>query len=321
MRITVVHNPEAGTRRPGRDELISVLEACGHEILYQSTEAGEIAHALGVPADLVLVAGGDGTVGAVARSLLRRKTPMAILPQGTANNIASFLGVDWTLDGLVEGLGNATSKELDVGVAKGPWGVARFVEAIGLGLVAALLRGAAQDYAHDRIASGQTVQSTHDVGEGAARVRRALEQIRARPRRVEGDGDDLSGEYLLVAALNVGRVGPRLDLAPRANAGDGVLDLVLLREEDREALDQYLADLAQGQSSAVSFASRRVRHLILGWPPEGGHLDDELWPRNASGKGQSETPVSVEIVGSVEVLYPKGAAIQPAPGGSQENGG
>ncbi len=320
MRITIVHNPEAGTKRPGRDELISVLESRGHSILYQSTEAGEITHALGVPADLVIVAGGDGTVGAVARSLFRRNTPMAILPQGTANNIASFLGVDWTLDGLAEGLASASSKALDVGVARGPWGVARFVEAAGIGLVAALLRGAAQDHAHDRLASGQTVQSTHDVSEGAARVRRALEQIRARPRRIESDGVDLSGEYLLVAALNVGRVGPRLDLAPDADPGDGALDLVLLKEDDRETLDNYLAELAQGKANGVRFASRRVKQLTLGWPSEGGHLDDELWPRNASGKGQSDTPVVVEVVGSVEVLHPAGAATDTAPA-SHESGG
>lgn len=302
MRITLIHNPGAGTRKPGRDELIAALEARGHEVLYQSTEAGDFTHALGVPADLVLACGGDGTVGKVACSLLRREVPLAVVPQGTANNIAGFLGIDWSVDEFAERAGSAGRRALDVGVARGPWGVARFVEAAGLGLVAALLRGAAHDYAHERIAKGQTTQNTHDVEEGASRLRRAMEQMRARPRRVEADGEDLSGDYLLVAALNVGRIGPRVELAQHADPGDGVLDLVLIREEEREALGSYLEALADGDRPELDVPVRRVRRLLVGWPPEGGHLDDELWPRNADGKGQAETAVSIEVVGSVEVL-------------------
>ena len=306
MRITLIHNPAAGTRRPGRDELIATLEAHGHEVLYQSTEAGDFSHALGVPTDLVLACGGDGTVGKVACALLGRDVALAVVPQGTANNIAGFLGIDWPIEDFAVRGTDAPRRSLDIGVARGPWGVARFVEAAGLGLVAALLRGAARDHAHERIARGQTTQDTHDVEEGASRLRQAMEQMRARPRRIEADGVDLSGDYLLVAALNVGRIGPRVDLAPHADPGDGVLDLVLIREEEREVLGTYLEALADGSRHELKVPVRRVRRLLVGWPPEGGHLDDELWPRNADGRGQEATPVSIEVVGRVEVLVAAG---------------
>ena len=44
--------------------------------------------------DLVVAAGGDGTVSAVARLLAGRGTPLAILPTETANNIARCVGTD-----------------------------------------------------------------------------------------------------------------------------------------------------------------------------------------------------------------------------------
>lgn len=304
MRITLIHNPSAGTRTPGRDELIGALESQGHEVLYQSTEAGDFSHALGVPTDVVVACGGDGTVGKVACALLHRDIPLAMVPRGTANNIAGFLGIDWSMEELAARVGtrDVRRRRLDVGAARGPWGVARFVEAAGLGLVAALLRGAEHDFAHERLAKGQTTPETQDVEHGASLLRRAMEQMRARPRRVEADGEDLSGAYLLVAALNVGRIGPRVDLAPHADPSDGALDLVLIREEDRAALGSYLEALADGERPVLQAGVRRVQRLLVGWPSEGGHLDDELWPRNADGKGQDENTVSIEVVGSVAVI-------------------
>ena len=66
MRITLVHNPDAGDR--GRDEetrLARLISNAGHTIAARSRGDDP---ALDAPADLVVVAGGDGTVGRVARS-------------------------------------------------------------------------------------------------------------------------------------------------------------------------------------------------------------------------------------------------------------
>lgn len=304
MRITLIHNPSAGMRTPGRDELIGSLASHGHDVLYQSTEAGDFTHALGVPADVVIACGGDGTVGKVACALLYRAVPLAIVPRGTANNIAAFLGIEWSMGECAARVadGDVPRRRLDIGAAQGPWGVARFVEAAGLGLVAALLRGAEYDFAHERLATGQTIRDTQKVEHGATLLRRAMEQMRGRPRRVVADGVDLSDDYLLVAALNVGQIGPRVALAPHADPGDGELDLVLIREDDRSALGSYLEALADGQRAELHVPVRRVRRLEVGWPTEGGHLDDELWPRNADGKGQDENPVTMQVVGSVDVI-------------------
>ena len=63
MRITLMHNPTAGRGEHARQELVSALAKAGHQVTYQSTKKSSYKKALKKPADLVLVAGGDGTVG------------------------------------------------------------------------------------------------------------------------------------------------------------------------------------------------------------------------------------------------------------------
>jgi hypothetical protein len=74
-------------------------------------------------ADLVAVAGGDGTVASVARRMVGRGIPVAVLPMGTANNIARSLGLlKKSFEELVEGWRDARRVPLDVGIVCGPWG-------------------------------------------------------------------------------------------------------------------------------------------------------------------------------------------------------
>ena len=67
MRVTLIHNPKAGANEQSPlDEVLSQIHAAGHEVTCQSANDDDWDKVLEVPADLVAVAGGDGTVGAVA---------------------------------------------------------------------------------------------------------------------------------------------------------------------------------------------------------------------------------------------------------------
>src|SRR6185369_915874 len=85
--------------------------------------------------ELIVIAGGDGTVQRVATELAWRELPLAILPLGTANNIATSLGIEGPTEALVAGWATARRSPLDLGVATGPWGTRRFIESVGGGLV------------------------------------------------------------------------------------------------------------------------------------------------------------------------------------------
>src|SRR5690349_15998115 len=93
MDVTLVHNPSSGDENHDADRIRSRIEDAGHRPRYQSVLEEHWEDVLERQTDLVVVAGGDGTVGDVMRLLAGRATPLTILPAGTANNIAASLGL------------------------------------------------------------------------------------------------------------------------------------------------------------------------------------------------------------------------------------
>src|SRR5262249_38656339 len=106
MRILVVHNPKAGREGPEGEDLIKALKRAGHKASYHSSKEKGITRVLKKKIDLVLVAGGDGTVRRVAWRLIasKSKVPLSVLPLGTANNFARTLGFCLSQKELIERL-------------------------------------------------------------------------------------------------------------------------------------------------------------------------------------------------------------------------
>ena len=75
MRITLMHNPHAGHGAYGKKQLLRALGQAGHRVVYQSTKKKGCQKALKKECDLVLVAGGDGTVAKIARRLVGTGIP------------------------------------------------------------------------------------------------------------------------------------------------------------------------------------------------------------------------------------------------------
>ncbi|MGH7581435.1 MAG: diacylglycerol/lipid kinase family protein, partial [Gemmatimonadales bacterium] len=92
MRTTLVYNPSAGDEQHAGKQLVERLDAAGYDARLVS-DRKKLERRLEDPGELVVVAGGDGSVRAVALALAGRDVPMAILPMGTANNIGKSLGI------------------------------------------------------------------------------------------------------------------------------------------------------------------------------------------------------------------------------------
>ena len=121
MKVTLIHNPDAGsTDESCADEIANSIRAAGHSVVCQSCRNAGWEKALLEPGDLVAVAGGDGIVGTVAKQMIGKSVPIAVLPMGTANNIASTLGLTGlSMDDLIRGWRSARRIQLDVGAAHG----------------------------------------------------------------------------------------------------------------------------------------------------------------------------------------------------------
>ena len=309
MRVTLVHNPEAGLGSHLSDDLLVRLRDAGHDASYTSTEAASLSRMLATFPDIVLAAGGDGTIGAVARLMATQapSVPLAILPTGTANNLARALGVDAAVEDIVDGLESTGRRTLDISTARAPWGTARFVESAGVGAFGAMLRDAQINPAPS-LASGQRLPNAR-----GDRLRRMVDATSPRLVHVEAGGEDLTGEYLFVLALNTSHVGPGLALAASADAGDGHLDLLLVSEDDRHALGDFFNGIAGGADPDLALPTRRVRHARLEWAGD-GHLDDRLWPEGPVQALEGDDGM-VDLVAaetSIPVVVP--AAARDAPG-------
>src|SRR5687768_1058781 len=121
MDVLLVHNPNSGDDDHAGERLVDLLGRNGHQVTYAHSKSGWRA-LLEQGTDLIAVAGGDGTVSEVARATAHRGIPIAILPTGTANNIAGFLGLTgMTHADLIGDWKNSRHVPFDVGVAEGPW--------------------------------------------------------------------------------------------------------------------------------------------------------------------------------------------------------
>jgi diacylglycerol kinase (ATP) len=101
MRATLFHNPSAG-HKADKDDILAAMKLADFDVRYVSVKQDDVEKALEKKTDLIVVAGGDGTITQILTKLPDRSTPVAVLPLGTANNIARSLGVAGTPQELVE---------------------------------------------------------------------------------------------------------------------------------------------------------------------------------------------------------------------------
>ena len=305
MRVTLVHNESAGHGFYETRDLVALLRDAGHVVRALRNEEPDIRAAIRRSPDVIVVAGGDGTVAEVAVAIHETGggVPMFILPAGTSNNIAMSLDLTDDVPGLALSLSDARLSRLDVGAVTAPWGRDHFVEGAGFGFIGTMLArdGTLREHV---TRTARTIKSTlRGLPREAAPRRGVARLIRSEQPRachVVADGEDLSGEYIAVLLMNIRRIGPRIALAPRAQSDDGLLDLVLVPPEDREALARYV-ERAGGRGARMPQITRRVRRAYVSWPDSGGHVDDEVWPSRQKRAGE----VHVGITGSIPLLLPR----------------
>ena len=301
MLVTLIHNPNAGDQDQDGKRLRKLLRRAGHEVRYQSARENGWKRALRKPAELIVIAGGDGTVGRVVRRIADRGIPIALLPSGTANNIARSLDqVERPFEELVRGWEKARRVKLDVGVAEGPWGKRNFIEGVGFGLFAGLLAS------HEIEKKPRSKRGAGEVESALRRLKKDAERIEAIEVAAKLDGKDVSGHYLMLEALNLCYVGPNMHLAPGRKPGDGEFEVVLVTEEERERLVHCLESWQDNRERLAVLPSHRGRRLQIEWAGFPLHIDDRLYPKKDPEPKEIAGRVEARIEGAVvEILIPQ----------------
>ena len=102
-----------------------------------------------------------------------------------------------------------------------------------------------------------------------------LGQYDSHPGTIYVDGQPDRGYYLMVEIMNIPLAGPNMDLAPQADPGDGLLEVVLVREEEREKFARFLTSCLRGEANHHLLEVVRAKKLQVVWESRHYHVDDE----------------------------------------------
>ncbi len=239
--IRVIWNANAGqkVRGPlgGADDeaLRQAMAEAGLDVDIVPTESEDeartaVAEALAQGADLIVAAGGDGTIGRIAEQLLGTDVTLAILPLGSVMNIPRMLGLPRDIGPAAMAIAAARRATIDVGVAN----EVVFFETASVGLNAAIFT-AAQHF---------------EDGDWGSPFKAIAAAFRYRPARMEiilDDDERVMTRALMVTASNGAYTGVGMTVAPDARLNDGKFDVRVFRHFSKLELLRHLASIMFGR--------------------------------------------------------------------------
>lgn len=243
MKLCVIYNPVAGRRRAGKrlSELRAILERHSIEVQWLGTEAPGHARELAAQCrsdgvDLIIAAGGDGTVSEVAGSLVDSKgraPELLVWPMGSGNDFVANTGSarhgrEWE-----KALLHGDTRVFDAGVLEilEPEPSRHyFFNNTGLGLEA------------DVISESVKIRRLRGLPLYLLSALRALRGALLHDVELRMDGSEgwESKSLTMVSVANGSRSGGGFRLLPPAVADDGVLDVGLLCMPHRRTLLRLL---------------------------------------------------------------------------------
>jgi diacylglycerol kinase (ATP) len=292
QHVFVVLNPVAGSATSDvRDALCRSCPAdkiaCEiHETGRDERLAEVVREAVGRGCDLVVAAGGDGTISAVANGLVGSPVPLGIIPLGTANVLARELGIPVALESACELLASphATTRIDAMRI-----GDACYFTQVGVGIDALMIRDTKRE--HKR-----------RFGRLAYLWTAATRLVGFQPRRfvVVTDGREKRVRASEIVVANCGILGqPPFRWGPDIRLDDGRLDVCVVRARnlvDYLKISWYVITARHKRSPNVRYLSARRNVAIAARRP---------LPVQGDGEIIGETPVTVDVVpNAVVVIVP-----------------
>jgi diacylglycerol kinase family enzyme len=253
--------------------LIRQIKAAGFDCRYSSTKEDSWKK-LEPGFDLLAIAGGDGTVRKVLRQLLKKKdkelsAPIAVLPLGTANNIAKTLNLQKPTAEIIASWKQPQIKPVDIGLVKNIPDVKFFLEGLGFGIFPYLMK--------EMKKAGKVYPSPQEELKGALKkLHTILSSYKARQCKLTVDGTDHSGKFFMVEVMNIKSIGPNMLLAPDADPGDGEFEIVLVPEAHQEKFAEFILQDLIGGEDAYHFHTLKGKDINIQWDGVRVHADDQM---------------------------------------------
>ena len=273
----LLHNPGAGDEEHLKSDIIRSIEKEGFGCIYYSVKKDDTWTQQLDRADFAIVAGGDGTVRRVAkelvkRSLLEKKIPLAVLPMGTANNLAFALGIDSTVKykSHIKKWKKSIRQPFDVGILQNASDTDFFLEGAGFGVFPHLIQQM------DNILESDTEKAKDELNLAFETLHTLILDSPAENYWLKTDKGIHEGRCILLEIMNIPSIGPNLLLAPQAAMNDGLLDVVLVEEDQREDFAAYIKKIMKGKTSAFPFKTFKTNAVSIDYIGTYMHIDDEL---------------------------------------------
>ncbi|MBL4677927.1 MAG: diacylglycerol kinase family lipid kinase [Mucilaginibacter sp.] len=175
------------------------------------------AHDLAVAAvgeyDTIVAVGGDGTVNEIASGIVETTTELAVIPFGSGNGLARFLGIPMGTVDAIKNMNTGRTVTIDAGKMNGQW----FFNMAGMGFDAHISHVFAQG-SEKRGFVNYFKSSVQEIS-----------QYRAQEYHIEVDGKALDREAFMLSIANSSQYGNNAHVSPTASVQDGLLDVCVIK--------------------------------------------------------------------------------------------
>jgi YegS/Rv2252/BmrU family lipid kinase len=162
--------------------------------------------------DVIVAAGGDGTVNEVAAGLIHKSTALGVIPLGSGNGFARHFGIALQASRAIQQLNHSHVQAMDTGhLNQKP-----FFNVSGIGFDGQISKTFAE-------------QNTRGYITYARCVVEELQTYRPKKFSYVLDGREVEGTYFLIAFANTSQYGNNAVIAPQADTQDGLLDMVIVK--------------------------------------------------------------------------------------------
>jgi diacylglycerol kinase (ATP) len=244
-RARIIYNPTSGREifKKHLPDVLIQLEQAGYETsCHATTGAGDATKAARAAVerkfDLVIAAGGDGTINEVVNGLANQeyRPKLGIIPVGTTNDFARAIGVPRTIEGACDVIINGEAVPIDIGCVTNEGKTRYFINIAGGGRLTELTYEVPSKL---KTMLGQLAYYLKGI--------EMLPSIKATEARIEYDGKVYEGEIMLFLVSLTNSVGGFEKLAPDSSLNDGMFDLIILKKTNLAEFIRIATLAARGE--------------------------------------------------------------------------